>query len=267
MPNEYITTEVDLKKVANSIRAKGGTSAPLVYPDGFVNAVNAIPTGGSDIPVPVPVNMGGTGATDAETARANLGIPNVAPVAKGGTGASNAAQARQNLGITPGNIGAVPSANVGTPGGVAGLNLNGKVLPKQMWGSVSEVTGATETYTLSDSDVNKLVRCKTNVALAVSIPTGLDGDAWPIGAPVFIERASSTEVVITGATGVTINAPNGKRIHQANNVVTLMRVGTNEWVIYNNDSVGPNIYSGVASPDSMAALLTVGDIYLYFREG
>ena len=267
MPNEYITTEVDIKKVANSIRTKGGTSAPLVYPDGFVAAIQAIPSGGSDIPVPVPVNMGGTGATDAATARTNLGIPTVTPVSGGGTGASNAASARQNLGITPANIGAVPAGNVGVAGGVAGLNLSGKLAPEQFWGSVEEVAGSTETYTISDGDTNKLIRCKTNVELIVLIPTGLDGDAWPIGTPVYVERASSSPVVVRGNSGVTLNAPNGTVIKQANNIVTVVRVGTNEWTIYNNDSIGPNIYSGVTSPESMKALLNTGDIYLYFPEG
>ena len=270
MPNEYITTEVDLKKVANSIRAKGGTSAQLVYPDGFVDAVNAIPTGGSDIPVPVPINMGGTGATDAATARANLGIGGVTPITGGGTGATTAAQARENLGVTPGNIGAVPASNIGTPGGVAGLGLNGRILPREFWGSVTEITGTTETYTLSDGDANKLIRCKTNASitgLVISIPTGLDGDAWPIGTPVYIERANETGVVIVGATGVTLNTPNGAKIRQVNNIVTVVRVATNTWVVYNNDSIGPNIYSGTVSPDTMAAQLTTGDIYLYFPEG
>lgn len=43
---EYLTNTTDLTAVANAIRAKGGTSAPLVYPDGFVSAINAIETGG-----------------------------------------------------------------------------------------------------------------------------------------------------------------------------------------------------------------------------
>lgn len=40
---EYLTNDTDLKKVANAIRAKGGTSANLSYPDGFVSAIQAIP--------------------------------------------------------------------------------------------------------------------------------------------------------------------------------------------------------------------------------
>ena len=37
--------DADLTSVANAIRAKGGTSASLVFPSGFVSAVQAIPTG------------------------------------------------------------------------------------------------------------------------------------------------------------------------------------------------------------------------------
>lgn len=42
----YLTTDADLTSVANAIRTKGGTSAQLAFPSGFVSAVEAIPTGG-----------------------------------------------------------------------------------------------------------------------------------------------------------------------------------------------------------------------------
>lgn len=41
----YLTTDEELTSVADAIRTKGGTSSPLVYPTGFVSAINAIPTG------------------------------------------------------------------------------------------------------------------------------------------------------------------------------------------------------------------------------
>ena len=70
----------------------------------------------------LPVKKGGTGATDAAGALANLGaaseghthdlasdkITGTLPVNKGGTGATDAAAARNNLQITPENIGAFP---------------------------------------------------------------------------------------------------------------------------------------------------------------
>ena len=47
---EYLTNTTDLTKVASAIREKGGTSDPLVYPDGFVTAIQAIKTGGGTKP-------------------------------------------------------------------------------------------------------------------------------------------------------------------------------------------------------------------------
>ena len=47
---EYLTNTTDLTKVASAIREKGGTTAQLVYPDGFVTAIQAIQTGGSSTP-------------------------------------------------------------------------------------------------------------------------------------------------------------------------------------------------------------------------
>lgn len=38
--------DADLTSVANAIRTKGGTSSPLTFPQGFVDAIDAIETGG-----------------------------------------------------------------------------------------------------------------------------------------------------------------------------------------------------------------------------
>ena len=36
---EYLTTDTDLKKVADAIRETTGTTDPLSFPDGFVSAI------------------------------------------------------------------------------------------------------------------------------------------------------------------------------------------------------------------------------------
>ena len=38
----------DLTSIANAIRTKGGTSASLDFPEDFIDAIDAIPTGGVD---------------------------------------------------------------------------------------------------------------------------------------------------------------------------------------------------------------------------
>lgn len=54
---DYLTTDTELTSVANAIRTKGGTSASLVYPAGFVSAIEAIPTG-STLPSATGVYFG-----------------------------------------------------------------------------------------------------------------------------------------------------------------------------------------------------------------
>ena len=49
----------DLTSVANAIRTKGGTSAALSFPSGFVSAVQNIP-GGGGIPLPSTITAGDT---------------------------------------------------------------------------------------------------------------------------------------------------------------------------------------------------------------
>ena len=46
MANEHSVNQSDLVSVANAIRTKGGTSEALVFPDGFVSAVQTIQAGG-----------------------------------------------------------------------------------------------------------------------------------------------------------------------------------------------------------------------------
>lgn len=42
----YIVSDTDMTSVADAIRTKGGTSAALEFPSGFVNAIGAISAGG-----------------------------------------------------------------------------------------------------------------------------------------------------------------------------------------------------------------------------
>jgi hypothetical protein len=56
---EYLTNTTDLTKVASAIREKGGTSDPLVYPSGFISAIQAIQTG-TELQIIVTVASGAT---------------------------------------------------------------------------------------------------------------------------------------------------------------------------------------------------------------
>lgn len=45
----YLTTDTELTSIADAIRTKGGTTAQLTYPTGFVSAINDIQTGGGTV--------------------------------------------------------------------------------------------------------------------------------------------------------------------------------------------------------------------------
>lgn len=47
----YVVSDTSLGSVADAIRTKGGTSAPLEYPQGFIDAIDDI-SGGGDEPIP-----------------------------------------------------------------------------------------------------------------------------------------------------------------------------------------------------------------------
>lgn len=54
---DSIQLDADLTTIANAIRTKGGTSASLAFPNGFVSAVNAIPSGGGGTKYPAFVGV------------------------------------------------------------------------------------------------------------------------------------------------------------------------------------------------------------------
>ena len=55
-----MTNNTDLKKVADAIRTKGGTADPLVYPDGFAEAIRNIQTGSPEQEKSVTITANGT---------------------------------------------------------------------------------------------------------------------------------------------------------------------------------------------------------------
>ena len=91
------------------------------------------------------IAQGGTGATTAKQARANLGIKDIAtydvlPIAQGGTGATTAKQARANLEVEPiGTIFAFAGNNI--PKGY--LPCNGSAISRTTYADLFTVIGTT----------------------------------------------------------------------------------------------------------------------------
>ena len=97
---------------------------------------------------------GGTGATNAASARSNLGLPtsatnSVLPLANGGTGGTNAAQVLSNLGLPSSATNSVlPLVNGGTGGTNAAQALSNLGIAGGLTYSLTVVTNGTNTGTL-----------------------------------------------------------------------------------------------------------------------
>lgn len=58
--SNYAVSDSDLTTIADAIRTKGGTSAGLSFPDGFVSAIGDIPTGGTGTLISKSITANGT---------------------------------------------------------------------------------------------------------------------------------------------------------------------------------------------------------------
>lgn len=70
--------DAGLTSIADAIRTKGGTSADLAFPEGFVSAVEAIPTGGSG--GAVLVASGTFVGNSGNTGRQNISVGSKMPI-------------------------------------------------------------------------------------------------------------------------------------------------------------------------------------------
>lgn len=90
---DYKVSDTDLTGIANKIRAKGGTSASLEFPDGFKDAIDAIPTG---ITPTGTKNINTNGTHDvAQYASAEVNVPNTYAASDEGKVVSNGALVAQ----------------------------------------------------------------------------------------------------------------------------------------------------------------------------
>lgn len=150
---DYLTTDSELEAVADAIRAKGATSALLVYPNGFVSAINAIPTGITPTGTKsITISAAGTTTEDVTNyASAEITVPS-------GSAATPATTITAN-----------PTISVG-PTGLITASVSGSqsVTPSVSAGYVS--SGTAGTVSVSGSNTSQL----TTQAAQTITPTTTD---------------------------------------------------------------------------------------------
>lgn len=89
------------------------------------------------------------------------------------------------------------------------------------------------TYTLVLTDVAKVVSLTNASAITLTIPTNATV-AFPVGTQILLYQGGAGQVTVSGA-GVTIRAQGGKtKINGQYGVAGLLKVGTDEWVLFGN---------------------------------
>jgi hypothetical protein len=136
--SSYLVNDTSLTAVANAIRTKGGTSASLVFPNGFVSAIQAIPTGSGGTPrTSDDLTVSGATVTAPAGVYASAVSKSVASGTAGIPTASKGTVSNHSVAITP--------SVTNTTGYITGGTKNGTAISV----SASELVSGTYSVTSS----------------------------------------------------------------------------------------------------------------------
>lgn len=99
------------------------------------------------------------------------------------------------------------------------------------FGILNAQTGTS--YTLVLSDVAKVITLTNAAAITLTVPTNASV-AFPTGTQILLYQGGAGAVTISGA-GVTFRSEGSKlKIAGQYGVAGLLKIGTNEWIVYGN---------------------------------
>jgi hypothetical protein len=95
------------------------------------------------------------------------------------------------------------------------------------------ITEKTSGYTLQAQDSATIVEMNVSTPSFVWIPsfTGASGVNYTVGTEIKLLLTGASRITITGAAGVTINTMSGYALESQWGMATLIKRGTNSWVI------------------------------------
>lgn len=90
-------------------------------------------------------------------------------------------------------------------------------------------TGTTYTLVLADAD-NRVVELSNTSTITLTVPADASV-AFPVGSQVQLLQTNTGQVTVAGAGGVTVNATPGLKLRTQWSFATLVKRGTNSWVL------------------------------------
>lgn len=102
--------------------------------------------------------------------------------------------------------------------------------PGGSFASAQEINPRVTGYTLALADAGKLVTLNTTGTIAVVIPA-FANVAFPTGTHVDLVRLNTGTVLVTGATGVTVNGTPGTSLRAQYSAATCIHYDGDEWVV------------------------------------
>ena len=94
--------------------------------------------------------------------------------------------------------------------------------------ALNSQTGTAYTAVLTDN--NKVITLDNSSAITLTVPIN-SSVAFPTGAMVNFMQLGAGEVSVTGASGVSVSSPNGYKTRAQYSLATVIKLGTDSWVL------------------------------------
>ena len=183
---------------------------------------------------PVSIANGGTGATNAATAAANLNVPTIpVSIANGGTGATNAATAAANLNVPTIPVSIANGGTGATTLETAAANLQGTGLNTNAVGfrTIPQNVRSTNYTTVASDSGGHVFTSTGSITLTIAANSSV---AYPIGTAItFVNTNASSVTIAINTDTMTLagGTSTGNRTLAQNGVATAIKIGTTSWLI------------------------------------
>lgn len=135
---DYKVTDTQLVQIADAIRSKGGTSASIVFPSGFISAVEAIPSGTSMSLISKEISENGTYLPSSDNADAFSSVVVDVPTGGGGVYVSKTITENGTYKPSDDNADAYSQVVVNVSGGGEGSDDYYKIVTGQSSGGIND---------------------------------------------------------------------------------------------------------------------------------